>query len=338
MKWPRPRNRMRRAALVVTGVAALLAGCSSGSQLATGGASRHSPGSSALPSIIATTTSTVPLTTTTTTSTVPLTTTTTTTTPQQPGWATLSVGPHGIAIDERTYVQADGITVVVIRFLAHHVDFNFHVGSQDPPSGRAVIGPDSGPVVGAAERPLLLACFNGGFKVAADAGGTESGGTVLVPLRVGLASLVIDAAGYAQVGVWGSTVPTPGEAVASVRQNLPPLVLNGQLSSNAGNWPAWGATLGGIPRVPRSALGEDASGNLLYAAAMASLPIDLGAALMSAGAMTAMELDINPGTVQLDTAATPGAPLVARIPGQTRPADQCQAGWVRDFITVLSIG
>ncbi len=235
-------------------------------------------------------------------------------------------------------MQADGISVIVTRFLAHHVDFNFHVGSQDPPSGGAIIGPDSGSVVGAAERPLLLACFNGGFKVAADAGGTESGGTVLVPLRSGLASLVIDTGGYAQVGVWGSTVPGPGETVASVRQNLPPLVLNGQLSTSAGNWPAWGATLGGIPRVPRSALGEDASGNLLYAAAMASLPADMGAALMSAGAVTAMELDINPGTVQLDTAATPGAPLVARIPGQTRPADQCEVGWVRDFITVLSTG
>lgn len=90
--------------------------------------------------------------------------------------------------------------------------------------------------------------------------------------------------------------------------------------------------------MPRSALGEDASGNLLYAAAMASLPVDLGMGLISAGAMTAMELDINPGTVQLDTAATPGAPLVERIPGQTRPADQCEVGWVRDFITVLSIG
>ena len=51
-----------------------------------------------------------------------------------------------------------------------------------------------------------------------------------------------------------------------------------------------------------------------------------------------MELDINPGTVHLETAATPGAPLVARIPGQNRPADQCQVGWTRDFVTVLSVG
>ena len=33
----------------------------------------------------------------------------------------------------------------------------------------------------------------------------------------------------------------------------------------------------------------------------------------------------------MDTAATPGAALVAQIPGQNRPADQCESGWTRDF-------
>jgi hypothetical protein len=51
-----------------------------------------------------------------------------------------------------------------------------------------------------------------------------------------------------------------------------------------------------------------------------------------------MELDINPEWVQMDTASTPGAPLAAQIPGQNRPADQCEAGWTRDFVAVLSIG
>jgi hypothetical protein len=51
-----------------------------------------------------------------------------------------------------------------------------------------------------------------------------------------------------------------------------------------------------------------------------------------------MELDINPNWVQLATAPTPGASLVAQVPGQNRPADQCQSGWTRDFIAVLSIG
>jgi hypothetical protein len=306
-------RHLRVGSLLVVGTAALLTGCSSGPSLAAGTASTTAPSTAAS-------------------------TTTTTTAPEQPGWTPLSAGPHGIAVDERTYPQPDGTQVIVARFLHDHVNYGLHIGSQDPPTGGAPLGPQSGPAVSAAEAPLLLACFNGGFKVAAQAGGTMSSGTTLVPLRSGVASLVLDPTGRAQIGVWGSTVPTPGEQVANVRQNLPPLVLDGQPAADVADWQAWGATLGGVPRVARSALGEDASGNLLYAGVMAALPVDLAGALVSAGATTAMELDINPGTVHLETAATPGAPLVARIPGQNRPADQCQVGWTRDFVTVLSIG
>jgi hypothetical protein len=264
--------------------------------------------------------------------------TTTTTAPEQPGWTTLSVGPRGIAIDERTFLQPDGSQVTVARFLFNRVDYSLHVGSQDPPTGNAVIGPDSGPMVSAAEQPLLLACFNGGFKVSAGAGGSEVDGQVLVPLSAGLASIVIDAAGVGQVGVWGQDVPAPGAQAWSVRQNLPPLIVGGQPSPQIGDLSAWGAVLGGVEMTARSALGEDAKGDLLYAAGMSALPVDLASALVSAGATTAMELDINPTWVQLATAATPGSPLAAQIPGQNRPADQCQTGWTRDFVAVLSIG
>ncbi len=272
---------------------------------------------------------------TTTTSTVAPT-TTTTLTPEQPGWTTLSIGPHGVAIDERIFTQSDGIPVTVARFLRGNVSYELHIGSQEPPTNGATLGPESGPAVSATEQPHLLACFNGGFKANAGAGGVETNGTVLLPLQAGEASLVINSDGSAQIGVWGSTVPTPGESVASVRQNLPPLILDGQPAADVGTWQDWGYTLGDVPRVPRSALGEDAQGDLLYAAAGYSLPVDLSGALVSAGAVTAMQLDINPSTLQLDTAATPGSPLVARVPGQARPADQCQVGWIRDFITVLS--
>ncbi|HUC37491.1 MAG TPA: hypothetical protein VMR97_10245 [Acidimicrobiales bacterium] len=265
-------------------------------------------------------------------------TTTTTTAPEQPGWTTLSVGPRGIAVDERTFAQPDGSQVTVARFLAGHVDYSLHVGSQDPPTGQAAISADSGSMVSTAEQPLLLACFNGGFEMTAGAGGFEVDGQVLSPLTSGLASLVIDTAGVGQVGAWSAGVPTPGASVASVRQNLPPLVSGGQPSPQITDIAAWGSTLGGRADVARSALGQDPSGDLLYAASMSALPIDLAAALVSAGVASAMELDINPEWVQLATAPSPGASLVAGIPGQNRPADQCQVGWTRDFIAVLSIG
>jgi len=317
------RRVHRRFYVLPMSVAAvlLLASCSSGVPIVEGRSSGQSVSARA-PS----NTTTIPPT------------TTTTTAPEEPGWTTLSTGPRGIAIDERTFPQPDGSQITVARFLFNHVDYSLHVGSQDPPTGNAVIGPDSGPMVSGAEQPLLLACFNGGFKANADAGGFEVDGQVLVPLSVGLGSFVIDTAGLGQVGVWGQNVPAPGDQVTSVRQNLPPLVVGGQPSPQVGDVSAWGATLGGGTTVARSALGQDAAGDLLYAASMSTVPADLANALVSAGAVTAMELDINPNWVQLATAPTPGASLVAQVPGQNRPADQCESGWTRDFIAVLSIG
>ncbi len=69
---------------------------------------------------------------------------------------------------------------------------------------------------------------------------------------------------------------------------------------------------------------------------MSASPADLAAALIRAGAVKGMELDINPQWVQLDVAGYPGHALTAAIPGQQRPADQYLIGWIRDFITVLA--
>ena len=225
----------------------------------------------------------------------------------------------------------DGTVVTVARF-AGPVRYRLHDGSQDPGPLAAV---RAGPAVVGAERRRLLAAFNGGFKLSAGAGGYEQEGHVLSPLRAGLASLVIDRSGAAYIGVWGSGLPRPGEAVLSVRQNLPPLVRGGHATPAAADWTQWGATLGGGEYVARSAVGQNRAGNLIFAAAMSATPADLAAALVHAGARTAMQLDINPEWVQLDVASRPGRPLRPGIPGQVRPADQYLVGWTRDFITVL---
>lgn len=228
----------------------------------------------------------------------------------------------------------DGSTVTVARFTGP-VRFRLHAGSTDP-GAAALSVVRAGPRVGPTERRHLLAAFNGGFLLSAGAGGYEQEGHVISPLRGGLASLVIDASGTAHVGVWGAGQPQPHEAVVSVRQNLPPLVRGGRPTPAAADWTAWGATLGGGETVARSALGQTAKGDLVYAASMSTTPADLAAALVQAGVRTGMELDINPEWVQLDVARGPGRPLVAAIPGQVRPANQYLTGWTRDFITVLA--
>jgi hypothetical protein len=190
--------------------------------------------------------------------------------------------------------------------------------------------------VSTSEIPELLGAFNGGFKVNAAAGGVEVDGHTLTPLLNGFASFVIDTNGIGRIGVWGSTVPIPGEQVASVRQNLRPLIEGGQMSAQIGNLAQWGATLHGLAATARSALGEDAAGDILYAASMSALPRDLALALSDDGAIDAMELDINPAWIQLDLASTPHGPLAAAIPGQSHPANQYLLGWTRDFVTVLT--
>lgn len=262
--------------------------------------------------------------------------TTTTTVPAEPGWTPIANGPNGVIADQRNVTTPDGHQITLVRFRAGQVRFNLHVGSQDPPRGAAVIGPESSSLVSPAEMPLLLGAFNGGFKASATAGGVEVDGQTLTPLLNGLASFVIDTNGTGRIGVWGSTVPIAGELVASVRQNLPPLIEDGQANPQIGNVTQWGATLHGLAATARSALGEDPAGDILYAASMSALPIDLASALSDDGAINAMELDINPTWIQLDVAAAAGGPLASTIPGQTRPANQYLVGWTRDFIAVLA--
>jgi hypothetical protein len=240
--------------------------------------------------------------------------------------------PHVIISRVRT---ADGVVVTVAAFRGP-VRYVLHNGGSDPGYAAARTGVKAGPAIGSAEHRQLLAAFNGGFKLGVGAGGYEQEGRVISPLLKGDASLIIDRSGRARIALWGYSAPSPGEAVYSVRQNLQLLVEHGKPTLAASDWYAWGATLGGGEYVARSAVGEDAAGDLLFAGSMSATPEDLAQALAERGARIGMELDINPAWVQLDVASKPGGPLTAEVPGQIRPADQYLTGWSRDFFTVLA--
>jgi hypothetical protein len=231
--------------------------------------------------------------------------------------------------------MADGVLVTVAAFRGP-VRYVLHNGSSDPGYAAAVKGVVAGDAIGSAERRQLLAAFNGGFKLGVGAGGYEQERHVISPLLRGYASFIIDRSGRARIALWGYGAPVPGEAVYSVRQNLQLLVEHGKATPAASDWYAWGATLGGGEYVARSAVGEDAAGDLLFAGSMSASPEDLAQALAERGARIGMELDINPEWVQLDVAAKPGGPLTAEVPGQYRPADQYLWGWSRDFFAVLA--
>ena len=253
---------------------------------------------------------------------------------QAPGQAgDRAITPGGVVI--RHLTLADGTAVTTARFTGA-IRFVLHCGTQDP--GPLCAGKvTDGQRVTPSERPMLLAAFNGGFKLSAGAGGYEQQGRIISKLRPGLASLVIYDSGAAAIGIWGHGVPQPGQPVYSVRQNLVPLVLHGRpTAASAANWGNWGGTVTGVDDTARSALGQNARGQFIYVASMSATPPDMAAALVKAGAVIGMELDINQEWVQFDFAARPGGPLRKAITDQWRPANQYLTGWTRDFIAVLA--
>jgi len=197
----------------------------------------------------------------------------------------------------------------------------------------------------------LVAAFNGGFKMADAHGGYYTEGRMIDPLVAGAASLVIYADGSATVGAWGTDVPM-SRTVVAVRQNLVPLVANGRPTALAASpdWQAWGNTCGmfscaasvpGIDHQWRSGLGVTADGALVYAVGPALDPLELAQLLVRAGAVRAMELDINPGWPVFASYA-PAAPSGLASPANganlldTRlgPRTFFEVSYARDFITM----
>ncbi|MGH7749741.1 MAG: hypothetical protein ACREQ5_33995, partial [Candidatus Dormibacteria bacterium] len=86
----------------------------------------------------------------------------------------------------------------------------------------------------------------------------------------------------------------------------------------------------------RSALGEDAAGDIIFAASMSAIPVDMANALVASGVVEGMQMDINPEWITLDLTTNPGYPINAVVPGQQRPSNQYVVGWSRDFVAVLA--
>jgi hypothetical protein len=188
-------------------------------------------------------------------------------------------------------------------------------------------------------RSGLLAAFNSGFVLGDSHGGFYLGGRTHGHLRNGAASMVISRDGTATVGVWGRDVSMNAN-VQAVRQNLNLLVDGGQavdgLANNAGN--AWGATLGNKKLVWRSGVGVDAKGNVLFIAGNRLSAVSLAELFRRAGAVRAMELDINPywtSYILYSATADPRHPDARNLlPDMQRSPHRYDTTSTRDFFAV----
>jgi hypothetical protein len=240
------------------------------------------------------------------------------------------------------YLRPDGVHTSIVTGVAWMdtklLSATLYSGSTIPGSGP---WRDTAPVSNQAAASLVAA-FNAGFLMSSANGGYYTQGTMVAPLRPGAASFVIYNDGTATIAQWGRDVAM-GPNVVAVRQNLDLLVDGGQAVAglNATDTTRWGATLGNRVYVWRSGVGVTADGALVYVGGPDLNITDLADVLVRAGALRAMELDINTDWVNYatyapspGTSATPanGSDLLPNMVGT--PQRYFEPWWSRDFFTM----
>ena len=189
----------------------------------------------------------------------------------------------------------------------------------------------------------LVAAFNAGFLMSNAQGGYYTQGKTVYPLRNGAASFVITSDGTPTIGQWGRDVSMAPDVVA-VRQNLALIVDGGAPvpGLNANDTTRWGFTLHNQVYVWRSGVGVTADGALVYVGGPNMNITDLADVLARAGAVRAMELDINTDWVNLAT-FTPAAATDVATPANGKdllstmaysPDHYFESWWSRDFFTM----
>jgi phosphodiester glycosidase len=230
----------------------------------------------------------------------------------------------------RSEVAYPRIVAYVAWFDHRRTALALYPGRYEPPHA-PVRGPMSVPY---GQRWRLLATFNGGFTYIDGHNGSSIDGQSYEPLRDGLATLLAYRDGSVDVRTWTGG-PNAGPQVVLARQSLPLIIQDGKLSPALNDSSQWGRTLGNAVRVWRTGVGIDRRGNLIYAAANDQTVITLARVLQRAGAVRAMQFDINPEWPTLITYRHEhGLVPVKVVPNVMQPATRYLVPDDRDFFAV----
>ena len=230
----------------------------------------------------------------------------------------------------RTEVDYPRIVAYVAWFDHTRTSVAWYPGRYEPPSA-PVRGPMSVPP---GQRWRLLATFNGGFIYSDGGNGSSINGRLYEPLKAGLATLMAYRNGRVDVKTWHGG-PVAGPQVAFARQSLPLIIDHGRLNPALNDSSQWGFTLGNAVRVWRTGAGIDRHGNLIYAAADYQTVVSLAKILQRAGAVRAMQLDINPEWPTLITYSHRGGLDPVRVvPNYQQPPTRYLVPDDRDFFAV----
>jgi len=247
-------------------------------------------------------------------------------------WHPVGIGGSPIWVTTFRSDPAYPRLVAYVAWIDHRrTQLALYPGRYEPPSA-PVRGPMQVPY---GERWRLVATFNSGFTYKDGLGGFAVDGRTYEPLRPGLATLVAHRDGSVDVQAWRGA-STPPRDVVLARQNLPLIVVGHRPSSNLGNGHEWGSTLGSAVRVWRSGVGIDRNGNLVYAAADYQTVTSLADILIRAGAVRAMELDINAEWPSFNVfASSGGRDAVKIVPNAQQRATRYLSPDDRDFFAVF---
>jgi hypothetical protein len=222
----------------------------------------------------------------------------------------------------------------------HLVSFLQYAGAQEPPGGGT--WPYVAPIQGS-QANNLVAAFNSGFRMSDAKGGYYAYGKMAVPLKNGAASFVVNSQGVATVERWtqGQHVPS---SIKVVRQNLIPIVQSGRINPAvySSNYQVWGATVGNQVLVWRSGVGVTSNGAIVYVSGPGLSVASLARLLRRAGAVNAMELDINSAWTNFfyfnHTLGTPASPAngYRLVYNMARPPQRYFEGTARDFVVAVA--
>jgi hypothetical protein len=250
--------------------------------------------------------------------------------------ATVQGQPAIYATDLRPSSVYTSYVAGIVSMNQNLLRFQLRPGAEDPGPGSWGGAEDYVPT---GTRTGLLATFNSGFKIASSGGGFYLNGGTAGTLTPGVASVVYYSDGHIAIGNWDQTVSmAPG--VVGVRQNLHLIVQNGQVPSTVDYnvETSWGATLGGGYYVWRSGIGITSDNRVIFVYGPALDVRELADLLQRAGAVSAMELDINPEWTNfmyyLPYQASSPTP-VNLLPNQEEPADRYYSPNSRDFTAVF---
>jgi hypothetical protein len=247
---------------------------------------------------------------------------------------------HGQPVMYGTYLRPSSVytsyVAGIVSINQSLVQFQLRPGVEDPGPGNWHASSDIAP----GTRRGLLATFNSGFKISSSDGGFFLNGVRRGTLTPGVASVVFYRDGHMAIGVWDQSVRMTSDVVG-VRQNLHLIVTHAHVPPSVDNnvQTSWGATLGGGYYVWRSGIGITKDGRILFVYGPALDVRGLAELLHHAGAVTGMELDINPAWMSFmyylhSQSANPKP--VAWLPTQQQPPNRYYFPSSRDFIAVYA--